>query len=166
MYLIGYILKPQGVKGEVKVQSVSPYLERYKRLDKVFVQSSGQIKPFTIQNVRVTDRFVFLGFLEVKSRDQAALLRGAELLVEAEDVLKPAPDEYFIHDLIGCSVITEDGHLIGILTEVVQITANDVYVVRNDDGEEILLPAVKDVIKQVDVMKKEIVVHLLDGLLE
>ena len=166
MYLIGYILKPQGVKGEVKVESVSPHLDRYKRLDRVFIQSSGQIKPFTVQHVRVAHRFVFLRFLEVRTRDQAVLLRGAEVLVEAKDVLNPAPGEYFVHDLIGCSVITEDGRHLGNLTQVVQMTANDVYVVQNDEGEEILLPAIKDVIKKVDVHKKEILVHLLDGLLE
>lgn len=166
MYLIGYILKPQGLKGEVKVESVTPYLERFNRLDRVFLQLKEKKQAYSIENVRVSDRFVYLKFAEINSRDDAELLRTAEVLIEEKDLIQPAQDEYFIHDLIGCQVISENNDVIGVLSDVVQMSSNDVYVVKNGEGIEILIPATKEIVKRVNVGQKQIIIHVLEGLLD
>jgi 16S rRNA processing protein RimM len=166
MYLIGYILKPQGLKGEVKVESVTPYLERFNRLDRVFLQLKEKKQAYSIENARVSDRFVYLKFAEINSRDDAELLRTAEVLIEKKDLIQPAQDEYFIHDLIGCQVISENNDVIGVLSDVVQMSSNDVYVVKNGEGIEILIPATKEIVKRVNVEQKQIIIHMLEGLLE
>lgn len=166
MYLIGYILKPQGLKGEVKVESVTPYLERFNRLDRVFLQLKEKKQAYSIENARVSDRFVYLKFAEINSRDDAELLRTAEVLIEEKDLIQPAQDEYFVHDLIGCQVISENNDVIGVLSDVVQMSSNDVYVVKNGEGIEILIPATKEIVKRVNVEQKQIIIHMLEGLLE
>ncbi|MCK4754060.1 MAG: 16S rRNA processing protein RimM [Calditrichia bacterium] len=166
MYLIGYILKPQGLKGELKVESVTPYLERFNRLDRVFLQLKEKKQTYSIENVRISDRFVYLKFTEINSRDDAELLRTAEVLIEEKDLIQPAQDEYFIHDLIGCQVISENNDVIGVLSDVVQMSSNDVYVLKNGEGIEILIPATKEIVKRVNVGQKQIIIHVLEGLLE
>ena len=166
MYLIGYILKPQGLKGELKVESVTPYLERFNRLDRVFLQLKEKKQTYSIENVRISDRFVYLKFTEINSRDDAELLRTAEVLIEEKDLIQPAQDEYFIHDLIGCQVISENNDVIGVLSDVIQMSSNDVYVLKNGEGIEILIPATKEIVKRVNVGQKQIIIHVLEGLLE
>ena len=166
MYLIGYILKPQGLKGELKVESVTPYLERFNRLDRVFLQLKEKKQTYSIENVRILDRFVHLKFTEINSRDDAELLRTAEVLIEEKDLIQPSQDEYFIHDLIGCQVISENNDVIGVLSDVVQMSSNDVYVLKNGEGIEILIPATKEIVKRVNVGQKQIIIHVLEGLLD
>ncbi len=166
MYMIGYILKPQGLKGELKIESVTPYLERFNRLDRVYLQLKEKKQTYSIENVRISDRFVYLKFTEINSRDDAELLRTAEVLIEEKDLIQPAQDEYFIHDLIGCQVISENNDEIGVLSDVVQMSSNDVYVLKNGEGIEILIPATKEIVKRVNVGQKQIIIHVLEGLLE
>ena len=166
MYLIGYILKPQGLKGEVKIDSVSPYLERYNRLDKVLLKLKDNKQTYSIEKVRISGRFVYIKFSEINSRNEAEVLRKAEILIEEKDLIEPGENEYFIHDLIGCQVISENKDVIGVLTDVVQITSNDVYVVQSSQGNEVLIPATEEVVKQVNIEKKQIIIHVLEGLLD
>jgi len=166
MYLIGYILKPQGVKGEVKVDPVTQDPDRFKQLKKVYIQFRDNLQTYSIQHVRVANRFVYLKFSEINSREDAEFLRDAEILIDKSNLIQPSQDEYFIHDLIGCRVISEKGTLIGIVTEVVQMSSNDIYVINNKEGNEILIPAIKDVVRQVDISQKLIIIKLLEGLLD
>jgi len=166
MYLIGYIIKPQGLKGELKVDPVTPYLERFNRLDKVSLKLEENEQAYTIENVRISGRFVYIKFSEINSRNDAEFLRNAEVLIEEKDLLKPADNEYFIHDLIGCEIISENKEMIGVLSDVIQMSSNDVYVVRNSEGVEVLIPAIKEVVKQVNIEQKQIIIHLLEGLLD
>lgn len=166
MYLIGYIIKPQGVKGEVKVEPVSPYPERYKGLNSVYIQIANHNQSYPIENVRIADRFVYIKFAGINSRDEAEFLRDAEILIKGEDLIQPSENEYFIHDLIGCCVRTDDNEELGEIIDVVQMSSNDIYVVKNHSGKEVLIPAVKEFVLQVDLELKEIRVHLLEGLID
>lgn len=165
MYVIGIVLKPQGLKGEIKVKSISPYPERFKLLNKIFVKKE-KIQAYSIQSVRVSDKFVFLKFNEINNREQAEDLRDCEILIEKSDLLELKDQEYYIHDLIGCQVCTNDGQDIGELVQVSQFSSNDVYVVKNNQGKEILIPAISEVIRQIDLEKKIITIQLLEGLLD
>ncbi len=166
MYLIGYITKPQGIRGEVKVEPVTPDPARFNRLEKVFLQVENKVKIYPIEKVRLSDRFVYIKFAGINSRNDAELLRNAEVLIKEEDLIQPDQDEYFIHDLIGCKVLSEDYDEIGVVSDVVQMTSNDVYVVENDENVERLIPATKEVIKQVDIGRKIIIIHVLEGLFD
>jgi 16S rRNA processing protein RimM len=166
MYLIGYIIKPQGIRGEVKIDPVTPDPNRFNRLEKIFLQIQNNKQAFSIEKVRIADRFVYIKFSGINSRDEAELLRNSEVLIEGKDLIQPEKDEYYVHDLIGCQVFSEDKEEIGVLSDVVQMSSNDIYVVRSKDNAEVLIPAIKDVIKSVDIQEKEIIIHILEGLLE
>jgi len=166
MYLIGYVLKAQGVKGEIKVDPVSSDLERYTHLDTVHINGKNINETFPIQRVRISDRYVFFKIRGIENRDDATALSGAELLIGEADLLKPSAGEYFIHDLVGCRVYSEEGSLIGQLQEVVQLISNDIWIIKDENQREILIPAIQDVIRQVDVSDKKITVHVIEGLLE
>jgi 16S rRNA processing protein RimM len=164
MYLVGYITKPHGIRGEVKVEPVTPDPARFNRLEKVFLQVENKVKLYPIEKVRLSDRFVYIKLAGINSRDDAELLRDAEVLIKEKDLIQPDRDEYFVHDLIGCKVLSEDHDEIGVVIDVVQITSNDVYVVKNDENAERLIPATKEVVKQVDIGRKIIIIHVLEGL--
>ena len=165
MYSIGIVLKPQGVRGEVKVEPLSPYPERFEKLKKIFVQKETP-QTYSVEKVRITDRFVFLKFVEINSRDEAENLRNCELLIKQEDLINLAADEYFLHDLIGCNVLSESGEEIGEITDIMQNSSNDVYIVNSRDGKEILIPAVKEVVIKVNIKQKKVIIRPMDGLLE
>lgn len=164
MYLIGYILKPHGIWGEVKVNPISPYPERFNRLDRVYLRNDS-IQAYSVQSVRISNRFVFLKFSEINSRSEAELLRNYEVLIAKEQLIELEADEFFIHDLVGCDVISENGDSIGKIVEVMQASSNDIYVVQDERGREILVPAIKDVIKKIDIKQKKIKIHLMEGMI-
>ena len=165
MYSIGYVLKPQGVKGEIKVEPTSGNPERFKKLKTIKINNTQQ-KAYSIEHMRLSDRFVYLKLKDVNSRDAAEELRGKELVVEKNELMQLNPGEYFIHDLLGCEVETEEGRHLGKLADILQNSSNDIYIVRDGEGHEVLLPATSDVIKQVDLEGKKIIVHLIDGLID
>jgi 16S rRNA processing protein RimM len=164
MYLIGYILKPHGIKGEVKVNPITPYPERFNQLDSVYLKNDTA-QTYSIQKVRISNRFVFLKFAEINSRSEAELLRDCEILIEEDKLIQLKADEFFVHDLIGCEVVSESGERIGEIIEVMQVTSNDIYVVQDRRGKEILVPAIKDVVKHIDLEQKQIKIHLMDGMI-
>lgn len=168
MYLIGNVLRPQGLSGEVKVAVVSPRPERFNLLKRVYLKKDN-VQTYTIEAVRLTagiGRFVYIKFKEVTTRTAAESLRGAEILVEQQDLIQLQQDEYFIHDLIGCRVLSEQGVYIGEIIDVLQLSSNDVYVLQSETGKEILIPAIKEVVKKIAPESKQVIVHLLEGLID
>ena len=163
MYIIGYVIKPHGIKGELKVKSVSPFPERFKDLEKIYIKQEA-LNTYSIERVRIANKYIYLKLVEVISRNEAELLRECEILVEKKDLISLSADEYFIHDLVGCDIVAENGEELGKLIDVMQMTSNDVYVIRSQEGKEILLPAIKDVIKNIDIKTRKIKIHLINGL--
>jgi len=164
MYIIGYVVKPHGIRGEVKVQPISPDPDRFYQLKKVFLRMDV-IQAYSIQKTRISNRFVFLKLSGVDSRNDAEILRDCEVLIEKKDLIDLPSDSYFIHDLIGCEMITKEGKIVGNVVDILQMASNDVYVVNDDSGKEILVPAIKDVIKEIDIKRKKIRVHLFEGII-
>jgi 16S rRNA processing protein RimM len=165
MYIVGHILKPQGIKGEIKVESVSPDTTRFYRLKKIFVQCEN-LETYLIEAVRISGRFVFLKFSGVNTRNEVEKLRGCEVLIREDDLIDLKDNEYFIHDLIGCRVVDEDGSTIGELKEIMQNPSNDIYVLMAPDGREILIPAISDVVREIDLKTKKIYIRIPEGLLD
>ena len=165
MYVVGQVLKPQGIKGEIKVNSISPNPERFKSLKKIYIQKEN-LDTYSIESVRISNKFVFLKLLGINNREDTETLRGCDILIDESDLIKLSPGEYFVHEVIGCQVVSEDGLKLGEVIDISQYSSNDVYVVKNESGKELLIPATIEVIKQVDIEQKRIVVHLLEGLLD
>ncbi|AAM24681.1 16S rRNA processing protein RimM [Caldanaerobacter subterraneus subsp. tengcongensis MB4] len=164
-YNVGKVTSPHGIRGEIKVYPLTNVPERFYDIPYIWVFDEKDIPcKYEIENVKITSKgMVLLKLKGIDSRNDAEKLKGLFLKVDAENALKLEEDEYFITDLIGMKVYTEEGELIGTLEEVLQTGANDVYVVKAKE-REVLLPAIKEVIKKVDVEGKVMIVRLLEGL--
>ena len=155
---IGMVAKPQGIRGEIKATSLSDRLERFLDLQYVFVEEKGTYTKYNVKGSRLGDACAFLFLEKIYTRDEAEALRGKYLCVDREHAIQLPEGRYFIFDLIGCRVITDTGNDLGIITEVLQPGANDVYVVQGN-GQEILIPAVKSFVLNIDIQSKMITVN-------
>jgi 16S rRNA processing protein RimM len=164
---IAVILSPVGLRGEVKCSLMTDFPERFNRLRDVTIQEkNGAHNPYQIERVRFASHFVFITFKGMTSREQADLLRGAEVQVaEAERVALPE-DHYFRDDIIGLDVYSEvEGILLGKVDSILETAGNDIYIVKKDD-REYLIPALKSVVKKIDISKKVMMICPMEGLLD
>ncbi len=154
---IGIVAKPQGIRGEIKVNNLSDTLERFLELEYVFVEDKGNYIRYNVKGTRLGDECAFLFLEKIYDRDAAEALRNKYICVDREHAIKLPEGRYFIFDLIGCTVKTDEGAVLGKVEEVMQPGANDVYVVKNGK-DEILIPAVKSFVLDIDIEKKLITV--------
>lgn len=162
--IVGSISTPHGVHGEVKVFPLTDDVTRFKKLKEVFLDTGKERKTLHIKGVKYSGAFVVLKFEEFTSRNDVEGLRGKNLLVDREHAVKCKKNEYFITDLIGITVYRDDDTVLGELTDVIQTGANDVYVVKKEDQSEILLPAIKECILNVDIENRAMKVFVMPGL--
>ena len=163
---VGVITTTHGVRGEVKVFPTTDDPARFKKLKKVILDDGKSRREVEIRSVRFFKNMVILSFQGIDTMNDAEKLRQAKLFVTRENAVKLKKDEYFIADLIGLKVVTEDGESFGTLKDVLATGANDVYVVERPDASEVLLPAIKECILNVDMEQGCISVHIMDGLLD
>ncbi len=161
---VGTITTPHGVHGEVKIFPQTDDVKRFKKLKEVYLDTGKEKILLHPESVKFFKQFVIIKFKEFNSMNEVEGLRNKELLVDREHAVKLQKDEYFISDLIGMKVYREDDSLLGVLSDVLQTGANDVYVVTKEDGGEILLPAIKDCIKGVDMKERVMKVFVMPGL--
>jgi len=166
MYLVGKVIKPRGLKGELKVKIITSFPGHFEKLDSLFVKQKDIWQAYSVNQAKLSNGFVYLKFKNVNSVEQAEQLRNAELGIEQQQLEKLEQDEYYVHDLIGLKVFDGQGILVGTLTEVETYPANDVYVVQTEDGKEYLIPAVQNIIKQVDMKNNSLTIHVMEGLLD
>ena len=150
--VIGKIVKPQGIRGEVKVKPYTDSGEQFKALKRVFIGG----EEYKILSVRVAPDAVFLGLRGVPDRNAAELLRDKELTIPREEAPEPEEGCYYIADLLGSEIVTEEGEVLGVLKDIRQ-AATDVYTLVSGE-KEIMFPAAKGVILLIDVELKKIVV--------
>lgn len=163
---VGVITSPHGVRGEVKVYPTTDDMNRFKTLKKVFLDLSGEQKTLEIEHVKFFKNMVILKFKGIDTINEVETWRQKDLLITRDQAVTLKPDENFIVDLIGLKVVTDEGDTLGVMTDVIQTGANDVYCVQTESKKEFLLPAIKDCILKVDLEKQEMLVHILDGLLD
>ena len=163
VFQVGVISTTHGIAGEVKVFPTSDDMNRFKKLKEVILDTGKETQLLHIQQVRFFKNMVIVKFKEFRSINDVERLRGKSLYVTRENAVKLQKDEYFIADMIGIQVVSDEGEDLGILQDVMQTGANDVYVVEKD-GEELLIPAIKDCILSVNVEEGKMEVHLLPGL--
>ena len=151
--VIGEVLKPQGVRGEIKVPPLTSDPERFYDLEQVFFKKGQDYNACEVEACRVSDEAVFLKLDGVNDRDAAEMLRGQMLYVDRENAVELSEDENFIVDLIGCIGTDTNGREIGKLVDVMQPGGNDVYIFKGALGE-VLVPALRSVVLKVDVHSK------------
>lgn len=161
---IGQIVNTFGIKGMVKVMPFTENIERFSKMKTVYVKNKKENKKYEIEEVKDHKNMVLIKFKGIENPEQADLLRQSYLLVDRADEEPLEEGTYYIVDMIGLEVYTEEGELLGILEDIFNTGSNDIYVVKNELGKQILLPPIPDVIKKIDMPNKKVIVHLLPGL--
>ena len=157
---LGKITAPQGIKGEVRVYPYTDEITRFSEIEGVLLDGRKR----KIQNARYMKNMAVLKLEGIDDRNAAEAIRGKELLLSKEDLWEQPEDTYFIDDLVGCAVVSEDGASVGTLKSIISRPAQDLYEIERADGSTFLLPAVKEFIKNVDLDNKTITIHLINGL--
>ena len=163
--LIGLVRRAHGLKGEVCVKPVSDIVERFNALDYVMVRHTDTTARFGVDGVRWKGKLALVKLHGIDDMTSAEGLKGAEIGVRREDVYPVPEGTYYVFDIVGCDVTNTSGKRIGTVGEVLRMPANDVLVVRRDDGEA-LLPLVRSVVKNIDLKARLIVIEEMEGLLD
>ena len=163
-FQVGVISSTHGIGGEVKVFPTTDDAARFKKLKEVILDTGKERLTLHIVQVRFFKQMVILKFREFQNINEVERFRGKSLYVSRKNAVKLQKDEYFIADIIGIRVYTDEGEDLGVLSDVIQTGANDVYTVKKEGERELLIPAIKDCIRQVDVEAGRMTVRLLPGL--
>jgi len=163
---VGVITQTHGVHGEVKVFPTTDDPERFLDLEYVFLDTGREKKKLIIQSVKFFKQFVILKFKGINNINDIERYKRCVLLVDRENAVELEEDEYFIADMIGMDVFTEDGEIFGTLKDVIETGANDVYIINSKKHGEVLIPAIKECILDVNVKEGRMLVHLMEGLID
>ena len=164
-FQVGYVTKPHGLRGDVKVYTTSDDPYRFETLDWVILRGRGIDRRVKIEKVRYIGDKTVLKLEGIDDAEAAAKIVRCDLMIPREEAFELEENEYYTGDLIGCRVFLEDGTLFGTLTNVLVTGANDVYEVRTEDGKDVLLPAIRECILEVHPEEERIVIHLMKGLI-
>ena len=162
---IGQIVNTFGVKGMVKVNPFTDDITRFDKLKKVYICKKASMEEVEIEEVKYHKNMVLLKIKGINDMNQAEKCKGLYLKIHRKDAIKLPKDTYFIADLWGLEVYTDEGVLLGKVDDIYNTGSNDIYVVKDDLGKQILLPGTKEVLKEISLEKEKIVVHLIKGLI-
>lgn len=164
--VIGKIDRAHGIKGEVIITSYSDFPERFEHDNIVYVSSrNNQKQELKIEKSRVHHNRFIIKFYNIDTRNEAEQLRGLTLEILSEQIASLPEGRYWHHDIVGLDVYTDDNGFLGTISEILENPANDIYVVNTPDKKEILLPAIKDVVLNIDLDNKKMTVKLIPGLI-
>ncbi len=161
---VGVISSTHGVHGEVKVFPTTDDVNRFKKCKQLILDAGRERINLEVAGVKFFKQFVILKFKDYDTIESIERYKGKDLYVTRENAVKLKKDEYFIADLIDMRVVNEEDQELGTLVDVIETGANDVYVVKDDSGRELLIPAIKECILSVDPGAGIMKVHLLPGL--
>lgn len=161
---VGVISSTHGVRGEVKVFPTTDDVKRFKKLKKVILDTGREHLPLEVESVKFFKQFAIVKFKGIHNINDIEKYKGKSLLVDRENAVKLRKDEYFIADMIGLQVYTEDGEAFGVLKDVLETGANDVYIIDSLKHGEVLVPAIKQCILDVDIEGQKMTIHLMEGL--
>lgn len=163
---VGVIASTHGIKGEVKVFPTTDDASRFESIKEVILETGKEDLTLHISSVKYFKQFAILKFKEFNNINDIEKYKGKELFVSRDQAAELGEDENYIGDLIDMEVFLEDGSRFGVLTDVMETGANDVYVIQTEDDKEVLIPAIKQCILDVDVEGAKMTIHLLPGLLD
>lgn len=161
---LGQIVNTYGIKGFLKVVPYTNDVTRFEDLETIFVEQKNELKEFAIEEVKYSKGLVLLKLKGIDDINIAEQYKNCYLKIDRKDAICLPEDTYFIIDLMGIEVTTDEGILLGNIVDVFPTGSNDVYVVKDELGKQILLPAIADVIKKVDIEHKKMTVHMMPGL--
>ncbi len=164
LYQVGAITQTHGIWGEVKVFPLTDDISRFKNMKDLILDTGKEQISLEVTSARPQKNLVILKFKGYDNINDVEKYKGCGLYVTKENRVKCEKDEYFIADLIGLEVVTDEKMTLGEVADVITTGANDVYVVAKPDGEEILLPAIKECILDIDMEKGKMQVHMMPGL--
>jgi 16S rRNA processing protein RimM len=163
---IGKISKPIGTRGELKILPLTPDIQRFMNMPAVWLgHDTAHAELKKILKVRIDAKQVVLNVQDIGTVEEAAKLRDFYLFVPKEEAVKLQNGSYFVDDVIGCEVVTEEQVNVGVVKDLLSLPSNDLWVVQKEE-KEILIPAVKAIIRKVDIENKRITIHALDGLFD
>ncbi|WP_121639913.1 ribosome maturation factor RimM [Virgibacillus sp. Bac330] len=167
MFTVGKIINTHGIKGEVKVLRITDFDDRFEVGKRVYVVNDGHAPlQVTITSHRVHKGFDLLQFEGYENVNDIIHFKGCELKIPESDQTELNEHEYYYHEIIGCTVITETGEELGRIKEILSPGANDVWVTRKKSGKDILIPYIEEVVLDVDVKAKKVIISPMEGLLE
>ena len=162
---IGQIVNTFGIKGMVKVKPFTENIEQFGELEKIYIKNKNGKKEYRIQEVKYHKQMVLIKFDGIENPEDADLLRGSYLVINRKDAKPLEEGTYYIVDLLGSEVYTDEGVLLGKVDDIFNTGSNDIYVVKDELGKQVLLPGIDDVIKEVDIENGKIIVHIIPGLM-
>ncbi len=162
---VGVISSTHGVRGEVKVYPTTDDAKRFRKLKQVILDTGREHLTLEVEGVKFFKQFVILKFKGIDNINDIEKYKGKSLLVDRENAVKLRKNEYFIADMIGIKVYTEDGEEFGTMKDVLETGANDVYIIDSLKHGEVLVPAIKQCILDVDIENQKMTIHLMDGLI-
>lgn len=161
---VGQIVNTFGIKGQLKVKPFTDDMERFEELKTVYICKKNEMKKVEIEDVKYNKQCVLLKVKGIEDLTEAEKYKGLFLKIDRKDAKKLPKDTYFIADILGLEVYTEEGELLGKVDDIFSTGANDVYVVKDELGKQILLPSIPEVLKEIDLEKGKVIVHLIEGL--
>ncbi|MCL2859254.1 MAG: ribosome maturation factor RimM [Oscillospiraceae bacterium] len=162
---IGQIVNTIGIKGFVKVVPFTDNVKRFDDLKSVLIVRNEKTEEYLIEEVKYYKHLVQIKFKGIDDINEAEKFKGAYLKIHRKDAVKLPLDSYFIADLIGLEVYTNQNEYFGKVEDIFSTKSNDVYVIKNELGKQILIPAIKTVIKEISIEKKRIIINVIEGLI-
>lgn len=166
--ILGEILRPHGIRGEIRMRVHTDYPERIRDLETVYVSDTPEPKKpdrYQVASMRMHQGYALILFKGLTNRNQVDYLRGSYVLVDIKDAIPLEADEIYLYQLIGMTVETEAGETIGTISDVLETGANDVYVIQSSEHGEILFPVTDETLINTDLEANRVVVKIPDGLL-
>lgn len=164
---IGKIVNAVALRGEVKVYHYSDYKERFEELDEILIERKGKFTAYEIENVRYQKNTAILKLKGVDDRNAAEALKESDIYITEEDLRELPEDTFYVKDLIGCKVLNEEnGAEIGVIKDVLQNSAQDIYQITLKNGKEALIPVVGEFVREVSIAEKYVKIHLIPGFID
>ena len=166
---VGKIVNTHGIKGDVKVLPLTDDIKRFEKLESIYIEDDKSC--IQIERVWYSKGFVMLKFKGLDNINDVIKFKNKYIVIEEKDAIKLPEDSYFIHQIIGLNVLCTDGKELGIIVDILQPGSNDVYVVKsmdtiNNSEKEYLIPAIKDVVKSINLEDKIMIIEPIEGLIE
>lgn len=165
---VGKIVNTHSLKGEVKVISSTDFEEeRFKKGSKLLITRGNQlIREVVVQSYRNHKNFLLVKFEGIDSVEEAEKLKNLQIKIDSDEVGELEENEFYFHEIIGCQVFDENDRNLGEIIDILTPGANDVWVIKGEEGKEILIPYIEDVVKQIDITNKKVNIKVMEGLID
>ena len=160
---VGKIINTHGLRGDVKVTAWTDLPEDFEDIKRVYIKKHGEIEMLTVSKIKYQKNNLIVKFKEINDINEAEKYKGQVLLADRNDLWELEDGVYYIADLIGLDVYDESGK-IGVIADVFNTGANDIYDVKREGKKNLLLPVIDDVVKEIDLENKKVTVHVMEGL--